>query len=334
VNWQFQYPQAFYLLGLIPLLVLVYVLYRAWRKRAIRKIGDERLVRQLIATHSSKRSVFKFILVCLAFIAGIITLANPRKPDQSSTDLRKGIDIVVALDVSNSMLATDLPPDRMTRAKNLITKLIDQVPNDRIGLVVFAGNAYVQMPLTFDRSAAKMYVAAANPDAVAAQGTSFTEALTKADVAFGEDNERFKTVILISDGETHDEGAMEKIQELAAKGIMVNTVGIGSPEGSQLLDPETNQPKTDESGQVVVSRLNEEILMQLSAPTNGIYTRLVSAESAVNAILAQYNDIEKKALADTSLLTYQTFYAWVALPMLLLLLIDMFFTERKRRAKV
>jgi Ca-activated chloride channel family protein len=331
LNWQFQYTQAFYLLAILPFLVLLYILYRSWRNKNIRKIGDKRLVSLLIASHATKRSVLKFVLVLTAFAAGIITLANPRKPDESSADFRKGIDIVIALDVSNSMLATDIPPNRLARARSFITRLIDQVPNDRVGLVVFAGNAYVQMPLTFDRSAAKMYVATAGPQGVAAQGTSIGDALVKAEIAFGEETERFKSIILISDGETHDEAAVEKLQELAAKGIMINTLGLGSAEGATIIDPATGKPRTDASGQVVISKLNEAILQQLAAATNGIYLPLTSAESAVKQVLDQYRDIEKKALSDTSLFNYKTFYTWFALPMLLLLLIDLIITERKKR---
>lgn len=331
MNWQFQYPQALYLLAILPLLVLLYILYRAWRKSAIKKVGDERLVNKLIASHSTKKSLVRFICIFLAFAAGIIALANPRFPDESSADAKKGIDIVVALDVSNSMLATDLPPDRMTRAKNFITRLIDEMPDDRVALVVFAGNAYVQMPLTFDRSAAKMYVSTAGPQSVSSQGTSITEALEKSDVAFGENSERFKSIILITDGETHDQGAMEKLPELASKGIMINTVGLGSPEGSNIIDPATKQPKTDESGQVVVSKLNEEILKQLSAGTNGVYIHLVNAESAVKSIQEQYKDIEKKAMSDMSLFNYKSYYIWLALPMLILLLVEIFISERKKK---
>jgi Ca-activated chloride channel homolog len=331
LTWQFQYPQALYLLAIVPLLVLLFIIYRSWRKKSIKKLGDARLINKLIASHSPARALVRFCFILLAFIAGVIAIANPRIPDESSSDAKKGIDIVVALDVSNSMLATDLPPDRMTRAKSFISKLIDALPNDRIALVVFAGNAYVQMPLTFDRSAAKMYVSTAGPQAVSSQGTSISEALEKSGVAFGETSERFKSVILITDGETHDQGALEKLPELAAKGVMINSVGLGSVEGAVIIDPKTRQPKTDEAGQVVVSKLNEDILRQLAAQTNGIYIHLTNAESGVQSILGQYKDIEKKALSDMSLFNYKSFYMWFAFPMLLFLLFEIFFTERKRK---
>lgn len=267
----------------------------------------------------------------LAFAAGCLALANPRVPDDASAEQRKGIDLVFALDVSNSMLATDIAPDRLTRAKQFLSKLMDQLKDDRMGLVVFAGNSYLQMPLTFDQSAARMYVSTASPNLVASQGTSISEALTKAEVAFGEDNERFRSVILITDGETHDEDALEKVKELAGRGIMVNTVGIGSPEGSNIMDS-AGKPRIDPTnGQPVVSRLNEDILKQVAAATNGTYVHLQSTEPAVSQILAQYANIEKKALNDTSLYTYTSFYYWLVLPMVLLLLADLLISDRKKQ---
>jgi Ca-activated chloride channel family protein len=259
-----------------------------------------------------------------------MSLANPRKPDESSAEARKGIDLVIALDVSNSMLATDLAPDRLSRAKQFISRLIDNLKDDRIGLVEFAGNAYLQMPLTFDQSAARLYVSTANPGAIPAQGTSIGDALQKADIAFGDETDRFRSIVLITDGETHDENALKKAKELAGKGVMINTVGIGSVEGSTIIDTTTGGPKRDETGQVVVSKLNEQLLQQIAATTNGTYIHLESAEAAVKEVLSQYAQIEKKALGDTSLLAYKTYYIWLTLPMLLLLLVEIFIPDRKR----
>ena len=288
------------------------------------------LVRFQFKNYSSAKSIVRFCLVTLAFAIGCIAIANPRKPDETSAEARKGIDLVIALDVSNSMLATDIAPDRLARAKQFISRLIDNLKDDRIGLVEFAGNAYLQMPLTFDQSAARLYVSTATPGAIPAQGTSIGDALQKADIAFGDETDRFRSIVLITDGETHDEDALKKAKELAGKGVMINTVGIGSAEGSTILDTATGTPKRDESGQVVVSKLNEQLLQQIAATTNGTYIHLESAEAAVKEVLAQYAQIDKKALGDTSLYTYRTFYAWLALPMLLLLLTEIFIPDRKR----
>lgn len=330
MNFQYQYPQAFYLLALLAFFLVIYFFYRLWRQKRIKAIGDPRLVKALYPNHSRSKTVLKFSLILIAFALGCLAVANPRKQDDSSAEARKGIDLVIALDVSNSMLATDIAPNRMARAKQFISRLIDNLKDDRIGLVVFAGNAYLQMPLTFDASAARMYASAANPFAIAAQGTSISDALQKADIAFGEETERFRSVVLITDGETHDGDALDKAKELATKGVMINTIGIGSSQGSTIIDTATRSPKRDETGQVVVSKLNDQLLQQMAVLTNGTYVHLESAEAAVKEVMAQYTEIEKKALGDTSLFTYKTYYAWVAIPMLLLLLGEMLISDRKK----
>jgi Ca-activated chloride channel homolog len=330
LDFQFQYPQAFWLLALVPVLVLLYIAYLYWKRKRIRALGNEKLVRSLMSSHSRTKSNLKFFLLLFAFAAGCLALANPRRPDPSSAEARKGTDLIIALDISNSMLATDLAPNRLSRAKQFLVKLVEKLKDDRIGLVIFAGNAYLQMPLTFDQSAARLYISSANPNVINTQGTSIADALQKAEIGFGEESERFKSIVLITDGETHDEDALDKAKELAKKGVMINTIGIGSVEGSTILDTATRSPRKDESGQVIISKLNQQLLQQIAATTKGTYVHLEGSEAAVNQVLDQYKDIEKKALGDTSLFNYQTFYAWIAGPMLLLLLIDLLISNRKK----
>jgi Ca-activated chloride channel family protein len=329
VNVQFQYPQAFWLLTLIPFFLLLFLIYQSWKRKTRRKIGDVQLVKELSKNHSRNKTVVKFFLITIAFACGCITLANPRIPDKNSGEVRKGIDVVIALDVSNSMKATDIAPDRLSRAKQFVSRIIDNLKDDRVGLVVFAGYGYAQMPLTFDYDAARLYVASADPANISAQGTSIADAFDKANILFGKESERFKSIILITDGETHDENAMEKLKELVEKGVMVNTVGIGSPEGSTIKDSSGNI-KTDATGQPVVSKLNEQILQQSAQATNGIYVHLQSSDVAVKQVMNQYTQIDKKALGDTSLYTYESYYMWLALPMLLLLIAETFLPDRKK----
>lgn len=330
MSFQYQYPEAFWLLALVPVLALFYLLYLQWRKKAARQLGDPALVAELTRSHSPKKALLKFGLFALAFALGCFTLANPRLPDDASAEVRKGIDVVIALDVSNSMLATDVQPTRLQKAQNMLVSAINKMTNDRVGLVVFAGSAYTQMPLSTDHEAAKLFVTTANPGMVPEQGTAIADALLQSNAAFEEGSGRFKTIILVTDGETHDEEALPTVQGLAKKGVMVNTIGIGSPEGSVIVDSETGQPKTDENGQPVVSRLNEELLQGLAQTTNGAYIRLNDAASAVAILQDQYKDVEKKALVDTSALNYESFYWWFLLPVFLLLLTELFLPDRKK----
>lgn len=329
LSFQFQYPEAFWLLLLVPVLVLLYLFYLAWRKKAARRIGDEGLVAELTRNHSPKKAFLKFSMIAAAFAIGCVTLANPRKPDDESAEVRKGIDAVIALDVSNSMTATDVAPSRLVKAQTLLTSLIDKMPNDRIGLVVFAGNAYTQMPLSTDHEAARLFVSTASPNMVPEQGTAIGDALLQSNAAFEEGSQRFKTIILVTDGETHDEDAVSTTEQLAKKGVMVNTIGLGSATGATIIDSATHQTKTDDNGQVVISKLNEELLQQVAQATHGTYIHLNNIPAALATLQDQYKNVEKKALVDTSSLNYESFYLWFLLPMVIFLLAELFLPDRK-----
>ncbi len=321
------------MLALAPVILLFYWLYQRWRKKTATKLGDPLLVAELTKNHSARNAFLKFLLPALAFVLGCITLANPRRPDDASAEVRKGIDVMIALDVSNSMLATDVAPTRLAQAQKLLANLIDGMPNDRIGLVVFAGNAYTQMPLSTDHEAAKLFVGTAGPNMVPEQGTAVADALLQSGAAFEETAQRFKTIVLVTDGETHDEEALTTAQALSKKGVMVNTVGLGSPGGASIIEPETGQPKKDENGEVVVSKLNEELLRGLAERTNGAYIHLTDMNAALATLQDQYRNVEKKALVDTTALSYESFYTWLLLPMFLLLLAETFLPDREKLAE-
>jgi Ca-activated chloride channel family protein len=332
VYWQFQHKEFIWLFLLIPVIILLFIRLIVWKKKAIRRIGDVRLVKALISNHSPSRFIIKFIIITVAFALGILAVMDLRRPGGDSSETRKGIDITIALDVSKSMLATDYPPSRLDRAKLFITKLMDQMPNDRIALVLFAGKAYMQMPLTADHGAAKLYVSGAGPTAVPQQGTVISEALKMSARVFNPKERRFKTIVLISDGEDHDEEAVSTAKDLADEGVMINTIGIGSPEGSTIVDPETGALKRDETGNVVVSRLNEEILDQIATSTNGIYIHLQESDEAVAGLMKQLSQIERKSFGDVSLMNFKVYYMWFAAGMLLLLFIETLIPERRKLA--
>jgi len=301
-----------------------------WKKRVRRKIGDPELVKGLTAAYSRRKFFVKFILVLLAFATGVVTVMNLRKPGGPDGVTRKGIDVVIALDVSRSMLATDLAPNRLERARQFISRLLTKIPDDRIGLVVFAGKAYLQMPLTGDHNAAQLFVSSASPDGIPLQGTVISDALKMSNTAFGASESTYKAVVLITDGEDHDEAALSTAKELASYGMMINTVGIGSAEGAYVPDPDTGEPKRDETGNPVLSKLNEAELKEIAGLTNGVYVRLENSEEAVNTITQQLGQIETKVTGDVSRMNYTTYYWCFAGAMLLLLLIESFIPETKK----
>jgi Ca-activated chloride channel family protein len=326
----FQHKEYIWLFAGLIILFILFIGILNWKKRVKRRIGDERLVDLLISNYSSKLFTTKFIFLSAAFAVGIISAMNPRKAGGPDNISRKGIDIAIALDVSKSMLATDLAPARLERAKQFVSKLINEMPDDRVALVLFAGKAYLQMPLTVDHSAAQMFVSAATPDAVPQQGTVISDALKMSANVFNNPDRKFKAVILISDGEDHDEDAVKTAKTLAQQGVMINTVGIGSPGGAEIIDPATGQPKKDEAGNTVISKLNEEELKQIASSTNGVYTRLQSSDEAVSVLKDQLSQIDRKAFGDESMMNFKNYFLWFAAAMFILLLVEQFIPERKK----
>ena len=241
MNFQFQNKNLFGLWLVLLALVVLFAAFLYWKKKVRKRIGDEKLVNALTKNYSSKLFNWKFILIGFAMAAGILAAMNPGKFGDSGNVKRKGIDIAVAIDVSKSMLAADLAPNRLERAKQFVGKLMDELPDDRIALILFAGKAYMQMPLTTDHGAAKLFVSAASPDAVPQQGTVISDAMDMSARAFSATDKRFKTIILITDGEDHDNDAEKMAKELSERGVMINTIGVGSAEGAVIPDPLTGR---------------------------------------------------------------------------------------------
>lgn len=330
MSLHFQYYPFIYLFALLAVLVVLYFLYLNWKRRKMRLMGDRVLVRRMMPSFSAGRAHGKFVMLSLAFSAGILAVMHMREPGDSGGVSRKGIDVVLALDVSRSMLATDLAPSRLDRARQFMQKLMDQMPNDRIGLVLFAGQAYLQMPLTTDHGAASLYISTSSTESVPSQGTILSDALRRSANAFNAAERRFKAVVLISDGEDHDEAAVATAKEMSEEGMMINTVGVGSPQGSKIPDPVSGGYKKDQFGNEVVSKLNETVLKEIANATNGSYVNLNNSDEAVKTVLAQLSQIEKKAFGDKSLVNYKTFYWLFAGLMLLLLVLELFVPERKK----
>ena len=244
---------------------------------------------------------------------------------------RKGVDVMLVLDVSKSMLARDIKPSRLERAKQFLLRLTDQLQNDRIGLILFAGRAYLQMPLTSDHGAARMYIQDASPDVVPTQGTVIAEALAMANTAFNSKERKYKSIVLISDGEDHDPDALKVAKQLAADGVMINTVGIGTPDGSPIEDPATGELNKDQDGHTVMSKLNEAELQGLSDATNGRYLRLDNLDDALITMTQQLDNAEKKSMNDAEFIDYKSYFQWFLGAAFWVLLAEFLLSERRRK---
>ncbi|WP_018630747.1 VWA domain-containing protein [Niabella aurantiaca] len=331
MNFEFQYIYFIWLSAGVLLFLLLFAAVKRWKKRTIHKIGEPALVKSMIRGYSPFRFNLKFFLLCLAFLMGVFCTMSLRKPGGDDGIRRKGIDVVFALDLSKSMLAQDVKPSRLLFAKQFISKMMDAMPNNRVGLVWFAGKAYIQMPISADHSSAQMYVNDASPDVVPVKGTVIGDALEESLKSFGEREAKFKAVILISDGEDHDEKALELSKEMQKRGLMVNTVGIGSPEGTFIPDDSTGGNKLDpQTGQPIISKLNQKELQQIAGNTNGVYVHLKDIDEAVKKINNQLAQIDKKVTGDTNLMSF-SYYFWVfAAAMILFLVIEQLLPEGKK----
>ena len=320
-------------LAALPLLLAALWFLLGWKKKTVSRIGDPTLVQQLIGNFSRWRFLVKAGLALLAFAIVVIGAGNPQKPGAMENVQRKGVDVMLVLDVSKSMLAQDVKPSRLDKAKQLLLLLTEKLENDRIGLVLFAGRPYLQMPLTSDHGAARMYIQQASPDAVPTQGTVIAEALKMSNAAFNSKERKYKSILLVSDGEDHDPEALKTAKDLARDGVMINTVGIGSPDGSPIIDPATGETKKDDQGSTVISKLNEVELQQLSDATNGQYIRLDNVDDALITMTQQLDSAEKKSMSDAEFVDYISYFQWFMGAAFVLLLAEAFLSERRREKK-
>lgn len=331
---RFQHSEYLWALVLLLVLQLAFLGITWWKRRSVRKLGDPVLVEKLFTGYSHRRFAFRFLLVFLAFFFGVLGLANFQKGSRMEKITRKGVDVVIALDVSKSMLAGDIKPSRLERARQLVSKLMDKLDNDRVGLVVFAGNAYLQMPLTIDYSAAKMYLSTVSPEMIPTQGTAIGQAITVSNDAFNKKERKHKSLIIISDGEDHDEAAIKNANAAFENGVVINTIGIGSPTGSPLPDPETGGEKKDREGNIIISKLNEEELKSIASAGRGIYEHLDNnTEEVVNSLVHKIDSMEQKEFGENIFTDYNSYFQYFLGIALLLLTAEFFIPEIKRRTR-
>lgn len=321
---KFQHIEWGWLLLALPVFTLLFWSVIRWKKKTMATIGDPDLVKTLLRGNAPKRFRFSHWVLSVAMVLLVLALCNLRKPAGKQQISKSGVDVMIALDVSKSMLATDLTPNRLERAKQLVNKLMDELTNDRVGLVLFAGRAYMQMPLTADLSAARLFVNAANPGMVASQGTVVKEALELSNTAFDPQETKYKAVLLITDGEDHDPEAVAKAKAMSENGVMIVTIGIGSPEGSTIPDEVVGGVKRDKDGQVIISKLNDQLLREIARVTQGEYVQLVSTDMAVKGIKSRLSKMDQRSIQDTSLAGFHSYYHWFLYGGLILLLLEFF----------
>lgn len=328
--FRFAHIEILWLLALIPVFIVLHIWNSRRKRQQITLLGDAKLIAQWMPNASRIRPHVKFALLCTALALLIIAAARPQYGQEEKTIKREGIEIMIALDISNSMYAEDIVPNRLERAKQMMSKLIDKMVDDKIGLVVFAGEAYTQLPITCDYVSAKMFLNTITPDLIKAQGTAIGEALSTCVRAFGsETSQAGRVIILITDGENHEDDAIAAATKAKEMGIKVFVVGVGKPEGSPILKPGTNDYFKDRSGQVVVSRLNEEMCQQIAQAGNGIYVRCDNTNTALRSLEKELENVATSELETIEYAAYNEQYQSFVLIALLLLVVEFFILSRK-----
>ena len=314
----------------IPVFVVAYIAAARHKRRQLEAFGDSTLIQQLMPDASKSRPIVKFSLLMAALVLLIIAVARPQFGQQEKTVKRQGIEVMVALDISNSMLAEDVVPNRLDRAKQMLSKMVDNMTDDKVGLVVFAGDAFTQLPITCDYVSAKMFLNTISPNLIPTQGTAIGAALQTAITSFGAiEDEVGRAIILITDGENHEDDAIAAAKKAQEMGIQVFVVGIGKPEGSPIPKPGTNDYFKDRSGQVVVSRLNEDMCQEIAKAGKGVYVRCDNTNTAMRAVQKELERIATSELESTVYADYNEQYQSFVLIALLLLVIDFFIMMRK-----
>ena len=327
--FRFEEPTYLYLLLLLPFLVAFYLYSNYRRRKAIRKFGDPVLMAQLMPDVSKYRPDVIIWLIFAAIGLFSVLLARPQFGSKLETVKRQGVEVMIALDISNSMLAQDVQPSRLEKAKRLVAQLVDKMENDKVGMIVFAGDAFTQLPITSDYISAKMFLESINPSLISKQGTAIGAAINLATRSFTPQEGVGRAVIVITDGENHEGGAVEAAKAAAEKGIQVSVLGVGMPDGAPIPVEGTNDFRRDRDGNVVVTRLNEQMCQEIAQAGDGIYVR-VDNSNAAQKVIAQ--EINKMAKADVETQVYTEFneqFQAVAWIILLLLLAEMLILERK-----
>ncbi|QIK58711.1 VWA domain-containing protein [Dysgonomonas sp. HDW5A] len=330
--FRFANPEYLYLLFILPVLVVGFILLNMQKLKSVKKLGDLKLIKRLMPELSLKRSYLKFWLIFAVIVFGIIVAARPQFGTKIEKVDKKGIELVIAIDVSNSMLARDVNPDRLSKAKQILTRIIDERKNDKVAIVVFAGEAYVQLPMTTDIQSAKIFLENIDPSLVPVQGTVIGSAINIAMNSFTNDKEVDKSIILITDGEDHEDNGVQLAEQAASAGIQINVVGVGTPEGSPVpMSATSNEMKKDNEGNIVVTKLNEEMCKQIAQAGKGMYVRADNSNNALKSLQAELDKLQKKNVEGSAYSEYDEKFQFFAWCMLVLLLVEICIFDKKNK---
>jgi Ca-activated chloride channel homolog len=329
--FKFAHTYYFYLFLLIPAMAAVFAWFLIWRRNALSRFGEWSVVRQLLPEASPGKLILKFAGAMLALAFLVLTLAGPQTGSKIEKARRQGIDIMVALDVSNSMLAEDIKPNRLERSKQAISRLIDKLDGDRIGIIVFAGKAFTQLPITTDYSAAKLFASAISTDIVPTQGTAIGDAISRAVASYGETKNN-KALIIITDGEDHEGSVIEQAEAAAKAGISIYTIGMGLPDGAPI--PVYNGKnmtgyKKNENGNTIVSRLDESLLQQVAAAGKGIYVRASNSEAGLKPVMDEISKIQESEIETKQFTDYESRFQYFLAFVIIILVADLFIFEKR-----
>jgi Ca-activated chloride channel family protein len=332
--YQLEEPTYFYYLLIIPAMLVLFIGVLWWKKRKQKQFASVDLFKKLSPESSTFKSILKFGVLSFSIALLVIALVNPKMGTKLQTVKREGVDIVFALDVSKSMLAEDIAPSRLDKAKQIITKIIDNLGSDRVGIIVYAGNSYPLLPITTDHAAAKMFLQNANPDMVSSQGTAINEAILRS-ITFFDDNEQTnRYLFVVSDGEDHGESALSAVEKATKEGIKVYTIGVGTEKGGPIPIKDNGtivRYKKDNKGEVVITKLNPKILSEIADTGKGKYIDGNKTQKAIDYIKnlllkANKTEFDAKQFSD-----YKSQFEWFVAFGLLFLLFDTFLLEKKTK---
>lgn len=320
----------FYGLLIIPGLLILFVISLFLKNKALKKYGELHIINSLMPEVSSSRPIFKFLIILIALSMLIIALTGPRYGSKTKEVKRESAEIIIALDVSNSMLATDMYPNRLENAKAAIKKMIKRLYNDKIGLIIFAGEAYIQVPITKDYMATSLFVESVTPSMISTQGTAIDKAIKLAINAFSPETEKGKVLIIITDGENHEEDPLPIVKEAVNKGIVVHTIGLGSSRGVPIpLKENSSEFRKDREGNIIVTKLDEKTLSEIASLGKGLYVKATNANSGLNMLYDEINKMEKGE--QTAYVDLEDKFMFFVVIAFILILADVFIMERKNR---